>query len=485
MKGVIVMSEKLNSFIIHELNIKATKDINGLQAEQEHALDHAEPGNRNYDPERSSENIIIYHNPDFPYMGKNQDELERERLEKNPDCKYTREWNTQDIIKDKLQTMKDEKELKGRCSFRNDERGSIVYQSYLLGMSKELHDSLTPQERIDHLKDGARFLQETMKGKEWIDIRIHQDEQGQVHLQAKCIPLHEEPDGRKTLSTKAHDRDQVIRDYKEREQEPPKDKSGNIATKFSYTSLQNNYFRFCSEKLRERDYEKELTRTHKTRERQEDREYKALQEEKKQLEREIEKLNKEIKDREERKRELEAKEKRIDDREKQLDKTIESVNKQIKAIDKSQNEREKELDKREEKTIERGEKAEKTLHDKTTELKFMHTPEPAGKGLHKGFFTQEQVEKIIGNINNYINTLRETGRDILEFREMEIQRTREEKHEIERSREIYKKSYEKSQEQNKELKRENEKSNRIIDKLKSIPFLRDNVFKAEKQVERD
>ena len=47
------MAEKIspNSLVIHQMNVKMTSDINSLQAEQEHALDHAAPENRNYDPE--------------------------------------------------------------------------------------------------------------------------------------------------------------------------------------------------------------------------------------------------------------------------------------------------------------------------------------------------------------------------------------------------------------------------------------------------
>lgn len=491
------MAEKIspNSLVIHQMNVKMTSDINSLQAEQEHALDHAAPENRNYDPEKSHENIILEHNPDFPYLGENQQEQERERLEKNPDCKYTSEWKTADIIKDKLQTMKDEGLLKGRCSFRNDERGSICYQSEVISLSKEIYEKLSPDQVIDYLKDSYQFLkEEAYKDREIIDARIHRDEQGQTHLQVKSIPLHQEPDGRYTLSTKAYDREHVIKDCERRGVEPPRAKDGSIATKYAYTSLQNNFYEYHKDKFREREID--IVRSHKTRDRLEDREYKELQDEKRDIEKQIEKLQerqqeieKTLKDKEEQQRELQEQREQLEkDRQLQqehIQNQVENINKQIKYIHKDQDAREKSLNDRENQIINRGENAERILNNKTVDLKFMNTPEPEGKGLHKGFFTKDQVERLIENINGYISTLRDTGREVLEYRSLELQRTREQRDEIERSRDVYKRSYEKEHEQRENLEKEHEKSNRIIDKLKSIPFIRDNVFKAEKQVERE
>lgn len=505
------MAEKIspNSLVIHQMNVKMTSDINSLQAEQEHALDHAAPENRNYDPEKSHENIILEHNPDFPYLGENQKDLERERLEQNPDCKYTSEWKTADIIKDKLQTMKDEGLLKGRCNFRNDERGSICYQSEVISLSKETYEKLTPDQVVDYLKDSYQFLkEEAFKDREIIDARIHRDEQGQTHLQVKSIPLHQEPDGRYTLSTKAYDREHVIKDCERRGVEPPRAKDGSIATKYAYTSLQNNFYEYHKDKFRDREID--IVRNHKTRDRLEDREYKELQDEKRDIEKQIEKLQerqqeieKSLKDKEEQQRQIEQDRQKLEkekkEHEEQIKDRVENINKQIKSITKGLNDREKDLEAREsdlnqekDRTVEIGEQARNDFRNATLNLKQLQQPEPDGKGLHKGFFSKDQMEKIINSVNSYITTLRDQGLkmyhstyELVDDRDKTITQ-------LEHQRDLYKQHAEAREKENRELKeknhtleRENKRSNRVIDKLKSIPFIRDNVLKAEKQVERD
>lgn len=389
-----------NNCIIRIENYKAGS-ANAIQREQDHKQDR---------------------NPDKNYredLRENNTTLER-------DENIDRYRNYMDYFK----AFREENAPDGRLRLDDSKRGTNVITSTVYALSSELYNKMTEAEREEYFRDCLEFHKtELMPGCHVVDATIHRDEghwdkgkwvEGQDHLQITSIAVYRDKEkGTHEISTTKVERDFIKRQYEREGKEAPAKPDARLHRQF----VQDRFYSFHREKGRDIDrLSPEAGRKHLP-----VKVFKELQDRQKEIERAEKQLEK---DRETLKKQQEKanadRNRAFDDNQKlrQQEKAIAKRAEQIKQDrEKLNQDRAKEYEKLEkayksyEKDKETIAKAKETA-DKIRQMKEpekMKMPEPAGKGLHKGYYTADQVRDLVKEVNK----AREMSKDVEKGREVD------------------------------------------------------------------
>lgn len=422
-KGDDLITYGNNVPIIGVRNYKM-KSANGIEHEQEHSLDYASPDNINYNRELSANNTVLYHDnrlkDDYRAFADKvmQEEREAGKDVKNP-C-----WN-------------------------DSKTASTAVVSVFIGMSTEMYQSMTKEERDEYFRDSFDYVKEQLyPGAVIADARVHRDEgfkdengkwqRGQDHLQVTLLPTYRTIDketGKEKVEVKTSkfEWDMVNRNFEKTKAE--REEIGRVYNKPARPNfghdMQREFVSFTRDKQREKGREvAERSKDYSARKNMEPREFKAWKDKQREIEREREKLQKDKdKLREEQDKQfnkaieqdrkgraLAKKEKDISAREDKLSKDCTSLNKAVEIVrtDKTALDKEKAEFEANRDVVEQVRQTADRLKEIDNKYTVMEVPEPAGRNIHKGYYTREQME----DMTKAVNKAREMSRNIEKYREV-------------------------------------------------------------------
>ena len=174
-----------DNVVISQEHYKASS-VNGVWAEQNHALDNAKE--KNYRDDLKHNNTTLEH----------ENEVDK--------CKNCREY---------LEKFVKENDIKGRIRWDDGKRATNLLTSSVITLSTEAYQKMTKEERDEYFRDGLEYFKECYPDYKILDATIHRDEgyidedgkwqKGLDHLQICAIPLYynKEKDQYEISTTKA------------------------------------------------------------------------------------------------------------------------------------------------------------------------------------------------------------------------------------------------------------------------------------------
>lgn len=436
------------------------KSANGIEHEQEHALDYAAPDNINYNRELSGNNTLLYHD---------------QRLK---DCNY-REFADK-VLSDEKEAGKN---VKTPC-WNDSKTASNAVVSVFVGMSTEMYQNMTKEERDAYFKDSFDYVKENLyPGAVIADARIHRDEgfrdedgkwqKGQDHLQITLLPTYRTIDretGKETIEVKTSkfEWDMVNRNFEKTKAE--REEIGRVYNKPARPNfghdMQREFVSYTREKQREKGREvAERSKEYSARKNMEPAEFKAWKDNNRRLEKEKEKLQQEkekVKEEQDKQfnkaieqdrkgRALAKKDKDISAREDKLSQDRTSLNKAVEIVrtDKTALDKEKAEFEANRDVIEQVRQTADRLKEIDNKYTVMEVPEPAGRNLHRGYYTREQME----DMTKAVNKAREQTKNIEKYREVSSLDERLQQASKKANENIKDKTIDRLQEENKRLQK--------------------------------
>lgn len=450
-KGDDLITYGNNVPIIGVRNYKM-KSANGIEHEQEHSLDYAAPDNINYNRELSANNTILYHDERLKddYRAFTDKVLEDERAKGN--------------------------EVKNPC-WNDSKTASTAVVSIFIGMSTEMYQSMTKEEREQYFKDSFDYVKDTLyPGAIIADARIHRDEgfkdedgkwqRGQDHLQVTVFPTYRTIDketGKETveIKTSKFEWDMVNRNF-----EKTKAEREEIGRKYNKPArpnfghdMQREFVSYTREKQRDKGRDiAERSKEYSARKNMEPREFKAWKDNNRKLEKEREKLQKEkneLKEREDKQFnkaiEQDRKSRALDKQEKELSEARQTLNKDVKTVaaERDRVEGVKAKFEANRDVVEQVRQTADRLKEIDNKYTVMEVPEPAGRNIHKGYYTREQME----DMTKAVNKEREQTKNIEKYREVSSLDERLQQASKKANENIKDKTIDRLQEENKRLQK--------------------------------
>lgn len=305
--------------VISQQNYKAGS-VNGIWAEQNHALDNARE--KNYRDDLTYKNTTLEHEKD---------------VDKYKNC---REY---------LDHFIKENDIKGRIRLDDGKRATNVLTSCVITLSTEAYQQMTAQQREQYFRDGLDYLKECYPNYKILDATIHRDEgyydennkwqKGLDHLQVLSIPVYyNQEKNQMEISTTKAEKAHLIREM-EREGRD----TSHIDLREQRQYLHDRFVDFNRDRGRDFDYKSreghqsrldvKMYKKVKDREREIDRDRDALDKKINDVNRAVDTLNKDFNNRN---KELKEKEEQLKDREKEqsrYDKYFDLRDQFIKQID--------------------------------------------------------------------------------------------------------------------------------------------------------
>lgn len=484
-KGDDLITYGNNVPIIGVRNYKM-KSANGIEHEQEHSLDYAAPDNINYNRELSANNTIFYHDERLKddYRAFTDKVLEDERAKGN--------------------------EVKNPC-WNDSKTASTAVVSVFVGMSTEMYQSMTKEERDAYFRDSFDYVKENLyPGAVIADARIHRDEgfrdedgkwqKGQDHLQVTLLPTYRTIDretGKETVEVKTSkfEWDMVNRNYEKTKAE--REEIGRVYNKPARPNfghdMQREFVSYTREKQRDKGRDiAERSKEYSARKNMEPREFKAWKDNNRKLEKEREKLQKEkneLKEREDKQfnkaieqdrkgRALAKKDKDISAREDKLSQDRTSLNKAVEIVrtDKTALDKEKAEFEANRDVIEQVRQTADRIKEIDNRYTMMEVPEPAGRNLHRGYYTREQME----DMTKAVNKARDYARNVEQRREVTTLDERLQEASKKANQNIREKALDRLQEENKRLQKY-EKDHEFVTWLERNYDIRDIQKDYEKE----
>lgn len=390
---------------------------------------------------------------------KNQDHIDREKgieiwKDEKPRDAYERLFGQ--AVKDynEKQTRADRKIENYYNKIHESKQQHTVYEMIVQVGSKQ--NPLSPEESKEILREYFDSWNDRNPNLELIGAYYHPDEKGGVHLHADYVPYadYEKGMSRRTGLNKALESQGF-------------EKKGKATPQIQWERSENDYLeRLCRDRGHEVEHPERDKSPEQKREHEETRIYQAN--------RDLDKREKEVSAKE---REQARKGRALAKQEKDLAESRQTLNKDIKTV-------EAERDRVE--AVKSQIRADKSVIEQTREAadriqnirpaERMEVPEPAGRNIHKGYYTREQVEALTKEVNHWREMTRavEKGREVSSLDERLEQASRQ------ANQNIKDKTIDRLQEENKRLAKF-EKDHDFVDWIEKNYDIKDIKKEYEKE----